>query len=129
MIRLTVPLMLKLPFGIHYNGTTPGIEVGRWPGQLLSLRLKAVDLESSLESNFPRSAQVTKQKSHAERNEEAKRWLVDLMKEGDRQTKTYCQTETLARFKISRKAFLDIWPRAQKEAGVNWSRPGIFKTV
>ena|SRR5258706_15967897 len=80
MIRLTVPLMLKLPFGIHYKGITPGIEIGQWPGQLLSLRLKATDLESSLDSRFPRTVHEPRPKSHAEKNEEAKRWLVKLMK-------------------------------------------------
>jgi hypothetical protein len=129
MVRLTVPLMLRSPFGIHYKGTIPGIEIGQWPDQLLSLQLKATDLESSLDSRFPRTVQQTRPKSPAQKNEEAQRCLVKLMKGNVRLTKKYCQTKMLVKFEISRKAFLDIWPKAQKEAGVNWSRPGKFKTV
>jgi hypothetical protein len=129
MVRLTVPVMLRSPFGIHYDGDIPGIEISKWPGQLLSLSLKASDLESSLNTRFPGAIEEPKPKSPSEKNEEAKRWLVTEMRRGTRLTKTHCQKIILARFKISRKAFLDIWPKAQNEAGVNWSRPGRFETV
>jgi hypothetical protein len=128
MIRLATSVMLTPPFGIHYDGDVPGIQTSRSPEHLRSLRLNANNLESSLELKFHEIVEV-RPKSFKEKNDEAKHWLIKEMQSGTRLTKTECQEIALAKFDISRKAFLEIWKAAQIEAGVNWSKPGKFKTV
>jgi hypothetical protein len=128
-VRLTTPVMLKPPFGIHYNDSIPGIEVSRWTGQLLSMRLKASDLSASIDSLLPPNTDKRRPKSHHVKNEEALRWLVTVMQGGNRLTKTHCRDEAISRFDISHKAFQVIWQQAQTEANVDWSIPGRFKTI
>jgi hypothetical protein len=125
IVRLSVPVMLKVPFGIHYDGHIPGIEISKFPGQLLSLRLKTSDLKTSLNSTF--GADVKKAKPpNAARLENATRWLVKKMQTEERQPKADCRTEVRRRFSITNKAFEAAWNDAQEQAQANWSKPGRF---
>jgi hypothetical protein len=130
MVHLTVPTMLKPPFGIHYQGSIPGIEISKLPGELLSLRLKTTDLQSSLAARFPDPRKEPQPKSYSEATNDALHWLVRTMRSakeaGGRLTKTYCKTEVIRLYKIRVKTFQELWPIAMREAGVKWSKPGRF---